>query len=45
VVEAAGGQVTTLEGEPLSYNTKDSLLNPHFLVFGDNSIGWREHLG
>lgn len=40
VVEAAGGRVTTLDGRPLSYNSKDSLLNPHFLVFGDTSRDW-----
>lgn len=33
VVEAAGGQVTTLDGERLSYN-KESLLNPYFIVKG-----------
>jgi 3'(2'), 5'-bisphosphate nucleotidase len=40
VVEAAGGRVTELSGAPLAYNTKDSLLNPHFLVFGDPSRDW-----
>lgn len=40
VVEAAGGAVVDLEGEPLRYNTRDSLLNPHFLVFGDRSRDW-----
>ena len=33
VVDAAGGEVIIAEnGQPLLYNTKDSLLNPHFLV-------------
>lgn len=40
IVEQAGGRVVTLDGEPLLYNSKDSLLNPHFLVFGDNSKDW-----
>jgi 3'(2'), 5'-bisphosphate nucleotidase len=44
VVEAAGGRVTTLDLEPLSYNTKDSLLNPFFLVFGDHSVNWSDYL-
>lgn len=35
VVEAAGGRVTRVDLTPLSYNTKTSLLNPDFLVFGD----------
>ncbi|MBT2968285.1 MAG: 3'(2'),5'-bisphosphate nucleotidase [gamma proteobacterium symbiont of Ctena orbiculata] len=44
VVEAAGGQVTTLDLQPLAYNAKDSLLNPHFLVFGDRATNWSEFL-
>jgi 3'(2'), 5'-bisphosphate nucleotidase len=44
VVEAAGGQVTTLDMQPLRYNTKDSLLNPQFFVFGDNTVDWSAYL-
>ena len=44
VVEAAGGMVTDTQLEPLRYNTKDSLLNPHFLVFGDASGDWGQYL-
>lgn len=44
VVEEAGGQVTDLSGARLSYN-KESVLNPHFLVFGDASRDWRAYLG
>ncbi|VAW42181.1 3'(2'),5'-bisphosphate nucleotidase [hydrothermal vent metagenome] len=40
IVEQAGGRVVTLDGEPLLYNSKDSLLNPHFMVFGDKSRDW-----
>ena len=40
VVEAAGGRVTQLNGQDLPYNTKESLLNPHFLVFGDLRVDW-----
>lgn len=32
VVEAAGGKVMTLDETPLRYNTKDEILNPHFIV-------------
>ena len=42
VVEAAGGSVTDLNGVPLAYNTKPSLLNPDFLVFGDQGMPWVE---
>ena len=44
VVEEAGGHVTDLQGRRLLYNTKESLLNPEFLVFGDDSVGWRGYL-
>jgi len=40
VVEAAGGAVTTLDGHPLRYNERETLLNPHFIVFGDPSRDW-----
>jgi 3'(2'), 5'-bisphosphate nucleotidase len=40
VVLAAGGRITTLEGEPLRYNLKDSLLNPPFLVIADAGRDW-----
>lgn len=41
VLEAAGGQVLDLEGEPLRYS-KASLLNPWFLALGDPSLDWRQ---
>jgi 3'(2'), 5'-bisphosphate nucleotidase len=44
VVEQAGGQVTDLDLQPLRYNTKDSLLNPFFLVFGDGGRDWGQYL-
>ncbi len=44
VVEAAGGQVTDTELRPLRYNTNESLLNPHFLVFGDQQEDWGSYL-
>jgi 3'(2'), 5'-bisphosphate nucleotidase len=44
IVEEAGGHVTDTELQPLRYNTKDSLLNPHFLVFGDASQDWARYL-
>lgn len=40
VLEQAGGGVTDMSGVPLQYNTKDSLLNPSFLAFGDASVDW-----
>ncbi|MBI5462660.1 MAG: 3'(2'),5'-bisphosphate nucleotidase CysQ [Gammaproteobacteria bacterium] len=44
VVEEAGGRVTGLDMQPLRYNTKDSLLNPHFFVIGDITRDWSQYL-
>jgi len=44
IVEEAGGFITTTDMKPLRYNTKESLLNPHFLVFGDDSIHWPSYI-
>ncbi|MHB1241228.1 MAG: 3'(2'),5'-bisphosphate nucleotidase CysQ [Gammaproteobacteria bacterium] len=44
VVEEAGGRVTDTALQPLRYNTKESLLNPHFLVFGDPNHPWHQYL-
>ncbi|MBS0571332.1 MAG: 3'(2'),5'-bisphosphate nucleotidase CysQ [Proteobacteria bacterium] len=40
VLEQAGGAVRRMDGSPLGYNTKDSLLNPDFLACGDASVDW-----
>jgi 3'(2'), 5'-bisphosphate nucleotidase len=41
VVEVAGGRVVSAEtGEPLRYNTRESLLNPYFIVYGDANHDW-----
>ncbi|MGD8483383.1 MAG: 3'(2'),5'-bisphosphate nucleotidase CysQ [Thioalkalispiraceae bacterium] len=44
IVEEAGGRITRTDMSRLEYNTKDSLLNPHFLVFGDKSVDWSQYL-
>lgn len=43
VVEAAGGAVTDLAGRRLQYNTKESILNPYFLAYGDKSRTWHTY--
>lgn len=41
VVNAAGGQVLNLEtGEPLTYNARESILNPHFIVCTEANAAW-----
>ncbi len=40
VLESAGGNMISLDGQKLRYNTKESLLNPHFLAVGDSGRDW-----
>lgn len=42
VLEAAGGLVTsaTADLEPLVYNHKEGILNPHFYALGDKNFHW-----
>lgn len=44
IVEEAGGRIIQTNGNPLRYNTKDSLLNPEFFVQGDASHDWTQYL-
>jgi 3'(2'), 5'-bisphosphate nucleotidase len=44
VLECAGGHVTDLDGQPLRYNTRSSLLNPHFIAYGDASRDWLRYV-
>ncbi len=45
VLEQAGGHVVGLDGEPLTYNARPALLNPHFIAYADDSVDWRAMLG
>lgn len=40
ILESAGGSMMDTAGRALSYNKKDSLLNPFFLAFGDPNRDW-----
>lgn len=44
IVVEAGGMVTDDEFNTLHYNTKESLLNPDFLVIADKAFDWRPYL-
>ena len=44
IVEEAGGRITDTKMQALRYNTKESLLNPHFFVFGDKEHNWSLYL-
>lgn len=40
VLEQAGGQVLKLDGEPLDYNARAEVLNPHFVGIADPDVDW-----
>ena len=40
ILESAGGSMMDPAGRALRYNSKDSLLNPYFLAFGDPNRDW-----
>jgi 3'(2'), 5'-bisphosphate nucleotidase len=40
VLEQAGGAVLRLDGEPLGYNTREEVLNPHFVGIADPDFDW-----
>lgn len=43
IVENAGGKLLDLSMQPLLYNKKNSLLNPHFIVIGDPDYDWGQY--
>ncbi len=44
IVEEAGGRILSTFLEPLSYNERDTLENPNFIVLGDEGLPWDEIL-
>lgn len=44
IVEEAGGRILSTQLEPLSYNERDTLENPNFIVLGDENLPWVEIL-
>lgn len=42
ILEQAGGTIIDSEFNPLSYNKRESLLNPDFLSLGNQNIPWQE---
>lgn len=44
IVEEAGGCLVKTNMQPMRYNTKENLLNPHFLVIGDPDFDWSRFL-
>lgn len=44
IVEEAGGYFRDVHRQVLTYNRRESLINPNFLVFGDDQVDWVQHL-
>ncbi|BDX04586.1 3'(2'),5'-bisphosphate nucleotidase CysQ [Planctobacterium marinum] len=42
IVSEAGGKILSAEFEPLTYNRRKSLLNPDFVVLGDQRVDWEQ---
>jgi 3'(2'), 5'-bisphosphate nucleotidase len=41
IVVEAGGKILAHDFAPLSYNQRESVLNPDFIVMGDNKVDWQ----
>jgi 3'(2'), 5'-bisphosphate nucleotidase len=44
ILEQSGGELTTLDGLAMQYNTKDDLTNPYFLASGQKGMDWSRYL-
>ena len=42
ILEQAGGTILDSEFKPLSYNKRDSLLNPDFVSLGNQNMPWKQ---
>ena len=42
ILEQAGGAIIDSEFNPLSYNRRESLMNPDFMSLGNQSIDWKK---
>jgi len=42
IIEQAGGSIIDSEFKPLTYNQRETLMQPDFLSLGSNAIPWRE---
>jgi 3'(2'), 5'-bisphosphate nucleotidase len=44
VLSAVGGEIVKTDFQPLRYNEKSDILNPHFIAFADPEFAWEELL-
>ena len=41
LLKETGGQIFDTHFTPLTYNQRESLINPHFVMVADKSANWR----
>ncbi|MBV1911929.1 MAG: 3'(2'),5'-bisphosphate nucleotidase CysQ [Kangiellaceae bacterium] len=44
IVEQSGGRIVQLDFSEMTYNQKENILNPYFLVLGDPEVDWQQEL-
>ncbi len=44
IVEQAGGKIVQLDFSEMTYNQKENILNPFFLVLGDPQFDWQKEI-
>lgn len=42
IITEAGGKILAADFEPLTYNERSSLINPDFVVMGDQRVDWQK---
>ena len=40
IINEAGGRIVNVDFEPITYNQRETLENPNFMVLGDQSVDW-----
>lgn len=44
ILQESGGDVFTLSQQPLTYNQRETFVNPHFIMVGDRQWDWQQIL-
>lgn len=44
ILQESGGDIFTLYHQPLTYNQRDTFVNPHFIMVGDRQWDWQQIL-
>lgn len=42
ILRETGGKIIDFQGKPLSYNKRESLINPHFIMLGNATFPWQK---